>query len=268
MISAKQSWLRLGLLLVALVIPALLVSAERRNAKKPSDPAAEAPSVEMFAAIESKEIEVKLIPKDSAESKVLIKNNTKQPLNVKLPEAFAGVPVLAQPRPGAAGGAGRGAPGGTNQGFGGGMGGMGMGGMGGGMWSVPPEQVGQFKVATVCLEHGKKEPRPNVPYDIRPLESLSTKPGVKELLVALGKGKLSQRATQAAAWHLANGLSWEQLASKRIEHLNGTSEPWFSREEIQEGMQIAGAALAQADENAKKSPSAGGSLNRSVSQTE
>ena len=43
--------------------------------------------------------------------------------------------------------------------MGGGMGGMGggMGGMGGGMgmFNVPPEQVGQLKVATVCLEHGK-----------------------------------------------------------------------------------------------------------------
>ena len=50
----------------------------------------------MFAAIEKGDISVKLIPKDSTESQVLIKNETDKPLNVKLPDAFAGVPVLAQ----------------------------------------------------------------------------------------------------------------------------------------------------------------------------
>ena len=72
----------------------------------------------MFAAIESKDIDVKLIPKDDKESRVIIKNNTRKPLTVKLPDAFAGVPVLAQARGGgaAAGGANR-----TQQSVGGGM---------------------------------------------------------------------------------------------------------------------------------------------------
>ena len=53
-------------------------------------------TVEMFAAIEKGDIAVKLIPKDSTQCRVLIENKTDKPLNVKLPEAFAGVPVLAQ----------------------------------------------------------------------------------------------------------------------------------------------------------------------------
>ena len=147
---------------------------------------------------------------------MLIKNNTKKPLNVKLPDAFAGVPVLKQLGIGGGGGGG----GGGNQSMGGGMGGgmmggggMGGGGMGGGMFNVAPEQVGQFKVATVCLEHGKKVPRPKIPYEIAPLDRVTTEPGVKELLMAFGSGRINQRVTQAAAWHLANGLSRESRRS-------------------------------------------------------
>ena len=50
---------------------------------------------------------------------------------------------------------------------------------------------------------------------------------------------MNQRVAQAAAWHLANGLSWEELANKQIEHLVGGSEPWFSPDEIRSAMQIA-----------------------------
>ena len=137
-----------------------------------------------------------------------------------------------------------------------------MGGMG--MMSIAPEKVARFKGATVCLEHGKKDPRPGIPYEIRPLETVTTKPGVKELLVAMGKQRLSQRAAQAAAWHLANEMSWEQLAGKRIEHLNGTSEMWFNPQEIRAGMEIAHTAMVQADKNKAepKSPGESASLNR------
>jgi hypothetical protein len=262
-ISSKQNWLRVGLLTSLLALPGLLLATDRsvKNLHKPN------PSdrtVELFEAIEAKEIEVKLIPKDDTEARVMIKNNTKKPLNVKLPDAFAGRPVLAQI--GRAGGAsGGGSGGGQNQSMGGGMGGGmmgGGGGMGGGMFSLPPEQVGQFKVATVCLEHGKKEPRPNIPYEIVKIEEVSTDPAVKELLTVFGKNRLSQRATQAAAWHLANGMSWQELAAKRIVHINGTSESWFNAQEIQAGMEFATGAVALAAENATKSPSENQGLSR------
>src|SRR5262249_8103137 len=162
------------------------------------------------------------------EGKVIIKNNTKKPLTVKLPETFAAMPVLAQ-RPG---GGNRNnnnqQGGGQNQTAGGGMGGMGggMGGGGGGFMSIPPEQVSQFQVATVCLEHGKNVPRAAIPYAIKPLEMATNKPEVRELLAAFGHGGLDQRAVQAAAWHLENGLSWNELANKRVDHLDGQVESW------------------------------------------
>ena len=90
------------------------------------------------------------------------------------------------------------------------------------MFNVPPEKVGQLKVATVCLEHGKREPRAAIPYEIKPLDSVTTKPGVRELCAMLGSGQINQRAAQAAAWHLNNGMSWQELAAKRHRFANGT----------------------------------------------
>ena len=68
-----------------------------------------------------------------------------------------------------------------------------MGGMGGGIMNVAPEKVGQCKVTTVCLEHGKAEPREAIPYEIKPLETVTTNPGVRELCQMLGNGQLNQR---------------------------------------------------------------------------
>jgi hypothetical protein len=215
----------------------------------------------MFAAMKSGDLDVKFIPKNDREAKVIIKNNTKQPLNVRLPDAFAGVPILAQARAGAAGGVGNNQNN-VNQGVGGGMGGgmMGggmMGGMGGGMgmFNIAPEKVAQFKVDTVCLEHGKRDPRASVPYEIRPIESFCTKPGVADLLTLLGQGKVGQRSAQVAAWHLANGMSFDQLAAKRIEHITGDSEPYFSPDELQGGIRATGVASAAAAARKQTEPS-------------
>jgi hypothetical protein len=240
----------------ALLLATTLVGAERRGRLTKIgeyDPKAE--TVEMFAAIEKGDIAVKLIPKDSTESRVLIENKTDRPLNVKLPEAFAGVPVLAQNQGGAGNGNNHSHNNNNNnsgnQGMGGGMGGGGMGGMGGGMFSVPPEKVGKFKVPTVCLDHGKAEPRAAVPYEIKPIESYTSKPGVRELCQMLGSGQVNQRAAQAAAWHLNNGMSWDTLAAKRLRYAGGSSKPYFTPAEIQTAMQIASSAVSAAKEKEK-----------------
>ena len=255
---------------VALAMLATIVWAAEVYAKPPKigdyNPADQ--TVEMFPAIEQGDIAVTLIPKDSTQCRVLIENKTSKPLNVKLPEAFAGVPVLAQN----VGGGNRssrssGTSGGNNQNqsMGGGMGGMmgggGMGGMGGGMgmFNVPPEKVGQLKVATVCLEHGKREPHEQVPYEIKPLESFTDKPGVRELCAMLGSGQINQRAAQAAAWHLNNGMSWQELAAKQLRFANGTRQPYFSPAEIQAGMKIAAAAVKLSEERQKPDSGTGGS---------
>jgi hypothetical protein len=206
-------------------------------------------TVDLFEAMDAGQIAVRFIPKNSTEGRVFLKNNTDKPLNVRLPDAFAATQVLAQMGMGGMGMGGGG--GGGGQGMGGGMGG---GGMGGGMFNVPAEKEGNFKVPCVCLEHGKAEPRSQMTYTIKPIQSFTTKPGVAEMLTELGHHRVDQRAAQVAAWHLNNGMTWEQLASKTIERADGSSYPYFTPQELQAGIQIAEQALTAAESNGKDRP--------------
>ena len=85
---------RLGVLVVAALVPAVLVASDRIKGVGKYNPEDE--TVQLFSAIEAGQLEVRLIPKDSTQCQVLIANRSDRPLNVALPEAFAGVPVLAQ----------------------------------------------------------------------------------------------------------------------------------------------------------------------------
>ncbi len=250
MLSGVRTWGLGGLVLaaVAAIVPAAMLAADRTPKGTPAEPAE---VVEMFSAIEDGRIDVRLIPKDSTRARVFIENKTDKPLSVQLPAAFAGVPVLAQLEGGMGGmggmgmggmggGGDSGGGGGGNQAFGGGMGGMGggMGGMGGGMWSVPPEKIAQLSVPTVCLEHGKPDPRPAVPYKIVPIDQVAEKPEVAEVCAMLATGQLPQRVAQVAAWHLNNDMSWQELASKQLRFANGRRQPYFSQQEIFLAMQL------------------------------
>jgi hypothetical protein len=210
--------------------------------------------VELFKAMADKQIEVKYIPKNAEEARVIIKNKTNKPLNVELPEAFAGVPVLAQAGFGGAGGAGGAGGqvggGGFGGAGGGGAGGGGAGGGGGFFMNVAPEKQAEIKVATLCLEHGKPDPRPAMAYEIKPLASVISDPATQELVKMFGKGQLGHAAAQAAAWHLANKMSWEELSAKRIKRASGASYPYFDPRDLQAAMAIANAARTQGQQNA------------------
>ncbi len=244
---------RLVLTVAILMLPASMLSAADRTLKRgPFNP--DHASVELFEAIGAEKIAVKLIQKDSAEARVFIENKTKQPLNVRLPDAFVGVPVLAQFGGfGGGPGGGAGGGGGGNQTTGGGFGGGGMGGMGGGagggagFFNVPAERVGEIKLTTVCLEHGKEEPRPAMTYDLKPVASFSDKPEVYELCKMVGEGKYPQRVMQAAAWHISNGMSFQELAAKQINPLRGPSYPYFHPREVLAASHMAQVAASRAD---------------------
>lgn len=230
----------------------------------------DAETVELFSAVKAGDVEVKLVPKDTTQATVIVKNLTKKPLRIQMPAAFAGVPVLAQDDFG--GGAGDFGGGGGDLGggqgqqqqalgggmMGGGMGGMGMGGgmMGGGMFNVAPERVRKVKVATVCLEHGKKDPNPRVPYELRPLKSFTSNPQVAEVCMMLARREIDQVSAQAAAWHLTDKLSWNELARKvKVKHLNGSVEMYFTPNKVRRAMKIVQAAKQRASKRAKqKSP--------------
>lgn len=124
---------------------------------------------------------------------------------------------------------------------------------GGGFFKVEPEKVGKLKMVTMCLEHGKKDPSPHVAYELKPVEFFTSDPKVIELVKMLARGEVDQRSAQAAAWHLASGMSWEELANKiGAKHLNGTTEPFFTAEQIRRGMVIAAQAERLAAENHQK----------------
>jgi len=211
-----------------------VLAADKAGRNAPATP------VDMFAGIQTGDLQVKFIPKNDRDASLMITNDTKQPLSVKLPDAFVGVPVLAQVG-GVNGGRTSTRTGGNNtqnQSVGGGGG----GGGGGGVFNIAPEAVAKIKLPIVCLEHGKKDPAAQVAYEIRPVESFTQDDRVKEVLTMLGEGNLDQRAAQAAAWHFSNGMSWDELANKKIHHLQGADEPYFSRAELQIALQVAARA--------------------------
>ena len=91
--NAVSRWTA-GLTAVAVFVTICSTASAARRSRSPIKPTGEV--VEMFAAMKSGEIEVTLIPKDATVSTVIFKNKTDRPLSIKLPAAFAGVPVSAQ----------------------------------------------------------------------------------------------------------------------------------------------------------------------------
>jgi hypothetical protein len=113
----------------------------------------------------------------------------------------------------------------------------------------------------MCLDHGKKDPTPRIAYELRPVDENISDPKVAELIKMLGRGEIDQRGAQAAVWHLKCGLSWEELAAKiGAKHLNGTTEPYFTRDQLQRGMQYASEAAIRASKKTKEAPDKQGSL--------
>jgi hypothetical protein len=257
----RSNWLRMGTLLVLATAAPRLADAAKGEARSRSN-AAEGPTVEFFQAMDDGQVDAKFIAKNDRAARVIITNKTKQPLNVQMPAAFAGVPVLAQVGGGGFGGGGRGGGGfgggggGGQQSVGGGFGGGGGGGIGGGggggVFSIPPEETAKLNVPVVCLDHGLRNPSSSRPYRIVPADEHLDKPAVIELLKAFGSGELDHQSVQAAAWHLNNDMSWEQLAAK----LQGTRRspsrpPYFSRQQLQAGVRYANEATRLAQLNAE-----------------
>ena len=225
--------------------------------------AGEARTVEMFEAMDQGLIQVDYIGKDSTQANLIFKNKSGESLDIVLPETFGAVPVVAQGIGMGGGGMGGMGMGGGGMGGmgGGGMGGMGGGGMGGmgmgGMMRVEPDRPRKFAVATLCLEHGKPDPNPRMKYKVVRLSDVNANPEIAELCKALAKGQVPQNTAQAAAWHIANGLSWEELASKPRKICDYTGvEMYFSGMEIQNALRVT-SLVRSASESAPETSSPG-----------
>ena len=232
--------------LSALTITGLVTPVQAEGNK----PEAETLQVGLFEAMDAGHVDVKFIPHDASKANLLVKNLTDKPLEIRLPSAFAGVPVLGQMGMGMGGmGGGMGGMGGMGgggmgggggQAMGGGMGGGGMGGgmggMGGGMGGkggmmrVAPERMRKMQVTTVCLEHGKPDPNPRcLTRSFHWIKS----PKIPRLPCFAKHSKTLSPRTQAAAWHLMDKMSWGELAAKnRVESKYLGTIRWFSAIEL------------------------------------
>jgi hypothetical protein len=266
----------LAVFCLALVAETLTTNTQAAPPKRPItkpkfDPAAQ--QVDLFQGMKDGQFSAKVIPKDEMGGNVIIANLTDKPLTVKLPDAVVGVQVLQQFGGCAGGGCGGfggcagggGGQGGGNQPFGGGMGGAGGGGMmggggmggmgGGGFFSIPPEKMVQVPYTSVCLAHGKPDPHPRNTYKLMPVDDYTEDPNLKELIRMVGTGKVNKQAAQAAAWHIADKMSWQELAAKSVRRLGGQGNlPYFSRNELLAAQQLVTQAEARAKERANEPP--------------
>ena len=258
------------------------------TAKDETSPPAEPAVVDLFAGIDDGKVEATVIPRDSKKVTLQLKNKSDQPLTIRLPEAFAAVPVQAQFAGGGGGifgggggngigqGAGQqagGGQGGGTQGLGvagggqnGGVNGNGRGKRGGagagpgGLFSVPAGKVIKVKLTSVCLEYGKPEPHARNEYAVRPIEALCDKAEVVSILRSLGDGEVSQDVAQLAAWNVASGTSFEEIAS--LKSKLGLQLPVYSQDAISAAAEFVRGVSAQAtadagELNATASTSAG-----------
>jgi len=246
----------IGLVLVSFLVVAVLSAGHAAETRSPGTQRSGAPTEaapDIFEAEAQSLVSLRYIPNDARSAQIIVTNLSRRPLTLRMPAGFAGVPVLAQMGGmggmggggGGFGAGGIGGGGGGGQATGGGMGGGGMGGgmggmggggggMGGGAFSIPAERSRVFRVPTVCLEHGKPEPNARQPYKVGRITSFSSDPRLAIVLETLGRGEIPQKVAQAAAWHLANGLSWEKLAAEKIDHAGGVpDEQYFSAAELQ-----------------------------------
>jgi hypothetical protein len=236
----------LGLFAASVMFAAPASAAPK--AEKVAKPVAK--TVEMFEAMKNDQIGVKFIPKNANAANLVIENKTKEPLQVQIPEAFAGVPVILNQAAAADAGQGLG------------------GGGGGPAFNIAAEKTRRLEVPCLCLEHGKRDPTPKMAYEIKPIEALTSKPETVALIKRYARGDVNVKAAQAAAWHLENGMSWQQLAAKKLTHLLGPDQPYFSERELTFAVGLVREAASQAKEAASFSPAPSASDSRSPVKSE
>lgn len=224
----------------------------------------EAEKVHLWDGMQAGDLTAYAVPQDSKSGFLFVQNTTDKPLTVEMPDAFVGVQVLNQfgqqgfgQQQGGFGQQGFGQQGGGQQSFGGGQqqggfgqqGQQGFGQQGGNFFSIPPERVVRVPYQSVCLEHGKKEPHPRSRYGIGRPDDYTQDPQALALLDLIGTQQIDKQVAQAAAWHLFNNMSWQELASKAQEHLGGSgATPYFTQQELQAALQLVTAAQKKAED--------------------
>ena len=117
------------------------------------------------------------------------------------------------------------------------------------MFRIEADRPGKLQIEMVCLEHGKADPNPRMKYIIVPLEQFNADPKVTELCRLLAEGKVKQNIAQAAAWNMANGMTWDSLAKKnRRESQYTGNEKYFTQDELRAAVNVAGHCRAATEQ--------------------
>jgi hypothetical protein len=176
---------------LSLCLVATSLAASKQPIKKlKHDP--DVPAVDLFEAIEEGSVETTVIARSANEASLFVTNKSDAAVSVQLPKALVAVQVLKQFFPQGARNAGMGAgfPGGNagNTGMSQPIGGGPQNGVnnnqpgfnfnnignangvgnnaGNGIFSVPPQKTVQVPLKTLCLAHGRPEPRSRMKYQL------------------------------------------------------------------------------------------------------
>ena len=221
--------------------------------------------VNLFDGLAGGELESRVVARNQFKANIFVTNTTDEVLTVKVPEAVAAVHVLKQNNgffQNAQNGffqQGQNQQNQTNLGDVLGQGtGQDLGGQVGaanndpfgGIFSIPPMKTVKLAFNSVCLDHGKPNPRSTMNYMLIPIEMHSKNRELHALLKGTKADKVNRLTLQAAAWHLANDISWKKLESKRHSELAVISDPYFSRKQIE----LAKALVERAKKSAKSAP--------------
>ena len=247
------------------------VAAKKRSVirRLSFDPSARV--VKLFEGMKDGQLSSRVAVKNETTSTVFINNETDEPLTVELPPAVAAVHVLKQVLPQTGGGdppnqqagGGNGASqavggqfGQGNQAFTGGNNSLGDSGFnqgGGGLFSIPPEATVALKLNSVCLEHGKKNPTIGMKYELRPIEVVAkNNADLIHLLSQFDPSQKHRKAVQAAAWHLSNKMSWDELKTKQRKVLGQPVTQWFAKRDIDYAQKMVARARTTVDKANRK----------------
>ena len=255
-----------------LTVATSLSAAKKERTRKRSgvirtlkyDPAAE--TVKLFDGLEDHRLQARVVPKNEFAANVYLTNTTSKPLTVVLPKAVVAVHVLKQFGDLPSGdifsdSSGNQQQSGNSQSVGGQFQNstnfssqgnnsnlLNNNGNGNGFFSIPPEKTVVTQLHTVCLDHGKNSPSPRMKYVLRKIEDYTSNQKLRKLLENYNPKKTDRNAMQAAAWHLANGISWRQLKSKKSRLLIGVTRRYFTSKQLKNAQTL----VKTAQESTKK----------------
>jgi hypothetical protein len=241
------------------------------SAKEAAAASAEPREVEFYSALQEQMVDVQVVPSSYSSLAMRVRNNTQQPLKVRLPDAFAAVPAARmqarqmmqmQGVPASLSNI-------VGEGYGGNSQGLGAS-LAGPWWGealvqeqpaanapqaqqpapahllLPPGKMLQAQIPCFCLEFGKPDPESRVPYVICPLDELNNRPAVSEVLRQFVPQGINQYVAQLAIWHLATDVPWQMLSQVQFPRVRGSRGHRVTPQELLSARQLAAAFWSQA----------------------